>query len=452
MAKKRIADLSAVLSADTREYEEGMRRAAKATGDTQSSITKTMGKLETVGLKLGLGLVGGGGALSMLTSEIRSVIENIDKIPGIPATTVASIQQAKYAFQEARGGVDQAIAGVVSFTSWIARAAGFAAGALVHGLDAAEQGYWDMANAASRAATEQERQAAAAKKSAEESAAAARIIAYATSLQDKTIADGAAAFANHQKAKEAYDRREETNIQKMIRLRKEANDTFNSIMPGSKDGPSIDDQARAYEKLTEVHKLEQDLTKAAQEHLDVWNEFQATIADAGITEAIENNREYAKDMKDSMVYFADGVESFLDDAIARGKDFGDVISDLGNSIVATFLKLSVVNPLMNSIFGGAKGWTALPTLFGFADGGRPPVGRASLVGERGPELFIPDTAGTVVPNHELGGGGDSFSFTYNFASGVQRSEIMPMLKMQERSIISRIVDAQRRGKQLSPAY
>lgn len=193
-------------------------------------------------------------------------------------------------------------------------------------------------------------------------------------------------------------------------------------------------------------------TKAAEENMKIWAEFFDTVSDAGVTQALENNREYAKDMKDSMVYFADGVESFLDDAIARGKDFGDVISDLGNSIVSTFLKLSVVNPLMNSIFGGAKGWTALPTLFGFADGGRPPVGRASLVGERGPELFIPDTAGTVVPNHELGGGGDSFSFTYNFASGVQRSEIMPMLKMQERSIISRIVDAQRRGKQLSPAY
>ena len=41
----------------------------------------------------------------------------------------------------------------------------------------------------------------------------------------------------------------------------------------------------------------------------------------------------------------------------------------------------------------------------FADGGRPPVGKTSLVGERGPELFVPDQAGTIIPNHELGGGG-----------------------------------------------
>lgn len=36
----------------------------------------------------------------------------------------------------------------------------------------------------------------------------------------------------------------------------------------------------------------------------------------------------------------------------------------------------------------------------YADGGRPPVGKVSVVGERGPELFIPDTAGTVYSNED----------------------------------------------------
>lgn len=40
---------------------------------------------------------------------------------------------------------------------------------------------------------------------------------------------------------------------------------------------------------------------------------------------------------------------------------------------------------------------------GFAEGGRPDVGRISMVGENGPELFVPDVAGTVIPNHALGG-------------------------------------------------
>ena len=41
---------------------------------------------------------------------------------------------------------------------------------------------------------------------------------------------------------------------------------------------------------------------------------------------------------------------------------------------------------------------------GFEKGGRPAVGQPAIVGEAGPELFVPDSAGTVIPNNQLGGG------------------------------------------------
>jgi hypothetical protein len=40
-------------------------------------------------------------------------------------------------------------------------------------------------------------------------------------------------------------------------------------------------------------------------------------------------------------------------------------------------------------------------MMAFADGGDPPVGVPSLVGENGPELFIPKSAGTIIPNNRL---------------------------------------------------
>jgi lambda family phage tail tape measure protein len=53
---------------------------------------------------------------------------------------------------------------------------------------------------------------------------------------------------------------------------------------------------------------------------------------------------------------------------------------------------------------------------GFANGGEPPVGVPSLVGERGPELFVPSRAGTIIPNHQLssafGGGGTTINGPY----------------------------------------
>ena len=59
----------------------------------------------------------------------------------------------------------------------------------------------------------------------------------------------------------------------------------------------------------------------------------------------------------------------------------------------------------NDVFEGMKRGAANPntlTMDSFANGGRPPVGRPSLVGERGPELFVPDRAGTIIPNHAMG--------------------------------------------------
>lgn len=53
---------------------------------------------------------------------------------------------------------------------------------------------------------------------------------------------------------------------------------------------------------------------------------------------------------------------------------------------------------------GQKGFgSAFLNAVGFADGGRPAMGVPSIVGERGPELFVPDSAGTVVPNEAMGG-------------------------------------------------
>jgi phage-related minor tail protein len=41
------------------------------------------------------------------------------------------------------------------------------------------------------------------------------------------------------------------------------------------------------------------------------------------------------------------------------------------------------------------------------------VGVPSIVGEKGPELFVPRNAGTIIPNHALGGGTNNTAVTYN---------------------------------------
>lgn len=48
-----------------------------------------------------------------------------------------------------------------------------------------------------------------------------------------------------------------------------------------------------------------------------------------------------------------------------------------------------------------------------ADGGPVSSGSPYIVGERGPELFVPRYSGTIVPNHELGGGGQTINMSFN---------------------------------------
>ena len=69
-------------------------------------------------------------------------------------------------------------------------------------------------------------------------------------------------------------------------------------------------------------------------------------------------------------------------------------------------------------------FSVLGNLFGFANGGRPPTGRPSIVGERGPEMFIPDQAGRIVPNHMLNGGaGLSFPSASSNSGGINIGSI-----------------------------
>lgn len=105
--------------------------------------------------------------------------------------------------------------------------------------------------------------------------------------------------------------------------------------------------------------------------------------------------------------------SAIDNFVRTGKfAFKDFTRSVIQDIIAIQLKAQATKLLssafgaFSSSFGGSSGPVELSgatTYIGpaFADGGNPPVGVPSLVGEKGPELFIPRTAGTIIPNNQL---------------------------------------------------
>jgi len=137
-------------------------------------------------------------------------------------------------------------------------------------------------------------------------------------------------------------------------------------------------------------------------------------------ELINKQKEATEKLKEKMMEVGEEIEGSiknnLRDAITGAKTFGEAMTGVLNKI-----RDKIIDAQIDKVFGsfgenfgkGKQGGKGLGGFLGgiigglFADGGRPPVGKASIVGERGPEIFVPKVGGTIIPNEQIGGGGDS---------------------------------------------
>jgi len=101
---------------------------------------------------------------------------------------------------------------------------------------------------------------------------------------------------------------------------------------------------------------------------------------------------------------------------------------------------SIPFPLNLVAVGGALAFGAgiVNKMRGFEKGGRPPVGRASIVGEKGAELFVPDQAGTIVPNDRLGMGKE---VTVNFNISTVDARGFNELLVNSRGVIVNLINS-----------
>jgi TP901 family phage tail tape measure protein len=90
--------------------------------------------------------------------------------------------------------------------------------------------------------------------------------------------------------------------------------------------------------------------------------------------------------------------------------FSDLFSSLGRDILQLILKTLILKAIGGEL-GGTDSGSGIAGLFGGiigVGGGKQAGGgviadRPTVVGERGPEVFVPPSSGTIVPNHKLGG-------------------------------------------------
>jgi len=187
--------------------------------------------------------------------------------------------------------------------------------------------------------------------------------------------------------------------------------------------------------LKEQNKLEEKLTGKTDEQitleqkiLDIKKEFDPIDAEQLIkllekneklkdsVELMEEEKKKAEELKEKFAAVGEEIESSiksnLRDSITGAKSFGEAMTNVLNKIRDKIID-SQIDKMLSGFSdnfkkdGSGKGLGGfLGGIIGglFADGGRPPVGKASIVGERGPELFVPKVAGTIIPNNKLDGG------------------------------------------------
>ncbi len=139
--------------------------------------------------------------------------------------------------------------------------------------------------------------------------------------------------------------------------------------------------------------------------------------------ATDKLNDSTKDLKSNFEKIGESIASGVTDnitaAIQGTKSLGDAAKSILNDISSTLIKLGV-NTLLSSI----PGFGGLPNLLGGRARGGPVTKNGSfVVGEKGPELFVPKRSGTIIPNDKLGGGSTNISVNVDASgSSVQGDE------------------------------
>ncbi len=179
-------------------------------------------------------------------------------------------------------------------------------------------------------------------------------------------------------------------------------------------------EASLKRQLAELNKNYDQVQKRLLTEIDKTNEIDKQNKKLQEQEELQKkNQEAAAKLKEKMTAVGEEIETSikgnLRDAITGAQSFGQAMTNVLNRIRDKIIDAQIDKVLggFGENFGksasGGKGKGLGGFLGGilgglFADGGRPPVGKASIVGERGPELFVPKVAGTIIPNNAIGGG------------------------------------------------
>ena len=243
----------------------------------------------------------------------------------------------------------------------------------------------------------------------------------------------------------------------------------------------------AIEKTTEAEKEKNDAINRAKSHVEslvteeaklvkLQEDLKVAFAEGKISE--EQFREGMADLEHELAMlnpvFAEMVNGIdramgqMADSIAEGvmegklslDSFQDIARNFVQGLIAEFIKTYVIKSIMRSAMGFMGFDAGMLGIGQSAGGGAIHPSTPKIVGERGPELFIPHSAGNIVNNANsksaLGGGPSVVvNQNINVETGVSqtvRAEMISLLPQIQESTISAVIDSRQRGGAVATAF
>ena len=172
--------------------------------------------------------------------------------------------------------------------------------------------------------------------------------------------------------------------------------------------------------VIEYSEVERGVTDTVKEQLDAKNNIVKTNGEIktsveAITPAEKKAREEAEELQKTFEKIGESVRNDLvtnlREAVKGSQSFGQAIGKVLGNLKDKLIDLALnkaISGIGKSLSGGKGFGGFLGGLFGKERGGRVSAGGAFVVGERGPEILqMGSKGGNIIPNSQIGGGGDS---------------------------------------------
>jgi DNA-binding phage protein len=244
-------------------------------------------------------------------------------------------------------------------------------------------------------------------------------------------------IASLQRNKEAVDE----NGKAKEKQKTTVDNLIDRIKQENKDLELLKNALADVDKIARANGLSQaELTKALEEQIETLERTGDTANKVG-----EQTKTFAEEINEAIKKQGDSLANNLARSLAQGKaslgDFKSFLNQTLEDIATMIIQKRITQPFVDSILGSIGGtsgagsignilgsigssggmgnifgsitsgassiFSSIGGFFGLANGGIARGNKPYMVGERGPEMFVPNTTGQVVSNEQLGNRGET---------------------------------------------